>query len=161
MYTEKDRLAVEKELHKRWLVAALPTALIFVAAVALFVYCQLNRLDWGWMITCGLTILAGAYFLFLWGTYLGPMRLYQRHVGYMLSGRMRETEGILQEVGDVPEYKEGLSFFPLVVNVGNTGDPEDERLLYYDALKGAPSIALGTRVKALSNDKMISSIQMI
>ena len=159
MYTEADHNDVRAQLKKRWLVAALPSALLFLVAVAVFAVCQTRRQDWGWIFACAATIVSGAYLLFLYGVYVRPMRLYSRHIGYMLTGHQRETKGVLAEVSDRPVDKDGLDWYAVTVNVGEKGDPEDDRLLYYDALKGKLEIPLGTQVVALSNDKMISEIR--
>lgn len=159
MYTEADLTKVQAELKKRWLVSALPTALLAVAAIAVFVVCQMQRRDWGWIFACACTILGGAYFLFFWGVYLQPMRVYRIHVSYMLEGRMRETDGVVQDIADEPRDREGIECYELLVNIGDKGDPEDERLLYWDAQKGKPWVQVGMRVHALSNDRMISDIR--
>jgi hypothetical protein len=159
LYSQADRAGVQKQLRKRWMVSALPSGVLFVAAIVVFAICQSNRQDWGWVFACAATIVSGAYFLFFYGVYLRPMWLYARHVNYMLEGRMRETTGILTEVADEPTDKDGLDWYAIMVNIGDKGDPEDDRLLYYDALRGRPEIPLGTRVTVLSNDKMISEIR--
>ncbi len=161
MYREADRAQVQKELQKRWLITALPAGLLAAAAIAVFVLCQIRRQEWGWIAAAAGTILAGGYFIFLHGVYLRPMMLYHVHVGYMLDGRKRETEGVLQAVSDAPAERDGLDCYALIINVGERNDPEDERLLYYDALKGKPALAPGARVRALSNDKMIAEIREI
>lgn len=159
MYTEADRTQVKAMVRKRWLWTALPSAFLLAVSIAVFVLSQLRREDQGWMLACGLMILSGCYFLFLWGVYLGPIRLYAKHVEYMLDGRMRETTGLLTDIADAASDKDGLGFYAFTVNVGDRGDPEDDRLFYYDALKGRPELPLGTHVTVLSNDRMISELR--
>lgn len=159
MYSQEDHAQIRKQLQKRWIVTALPSVLLILSAIVVFVICQVQRKDWGWIFACVSTILGGGYFLFFFGVYLRPMMLYQRHVGYMLDGHKRETKGILTDVSSVPCDKDGLDWYAVTVNVGEKQDPEDDRLLYYDALKGKPAIPLGTRVMALSNDRMISDLR--
>jgi hypothetical protein len=159
LYSQADRDEIRARLKKRWLVTAVPSGLALLCAAAVFVICQAQRKDWGWIVACAVTILAGACFIFLYGVYLRPMRLYGRHVTYMLEGRMRETTGVLTEIADLPADKDGLDFFAITVNVGEKGEPEDDRLLYYDALKGKPNFAVGAHVTALSNDRMVSDLR--
>lgn len=161
MYTQADHEQVRAQLRKRWLITAVPSALVLAAAIVLFVICQSRRLDWGWMAACCATVAAGAYFIFFYGVYVRPMALYEKNLRYMLDGRKRETTGILQEMAEAPQDKDGLDCYALVINVGDRNDPEDERLLYYDAMLGRPQIPVGARVRALSNDKMISDLREV
>ena len=161
MYTEADRIAVQKQLRSRWMVTAIPAVIMLMTGIVVFVICQGNRQDWGWIFACTMTILGGGYFLFLFGVYLSPLQMYAKHITYMLTGRQRETEGILTDISDVPVNKDGLDWYAMTVNIGSKGVPEDDRLLYYDALKGHPDISVGARIRAFSNDKMISAIHRI
>ena len=158
MYAEEDRTFVRAQLRRRLLLVAIPAALLMAVAVGVFVLCQIRHQSWGWIFACTVTIFVGVCFLFLDGVYIRPMRLYARHVEYMLTGRMRETTGILTEVADAAIDKDGVDCYAVNVNVGEKGDPQDDRLLYFDALKGRPNIQPGTRVTVLSNDKMIFEI---
>ena len=158
MYAQADRVEAQALLRRRWMVAVFPCAAVILAGIAIFVVCQQNRQDWGWFVACATTILGGGCFLFLYGVYVRPVRLYVKHIGYMLAGRKRETLGVLTDMSEVPIDKDGLDWYAMTVNVGEKDAREDDRLLYYDALKGKPEISLGTRVKILSNDKMISDI---
>lgn len=158
MYTQADREEAGRLLRRRWMIVAFPCAVLFAAGIALFVVCQLNRIEWGWIVTAAATIAAGGALIFFDGVYIRPMRLYKKHVGFMLDGRMRETSGILQEVSQEVCDKDGIDSYSLIVNVGARNDPEDERLFYFDAQKGRPSMPVGTRVLVKSNDKMISAL---
>lgn len=161
MYTEEDHRQAEALLKKRMWIATLPAALIAVVGIVLFVIGRMQRSDSMWIATAVLTILAGVYFLFLYGVYARPVRLYRKHVEYMLGGRMRETCGVFKSFAEETSDREGLECHALFINVGDKDDPEDDRLLYYDAQKPRPEIPLGTRVKVLSNDKMIASFQRV
>jgi len=48
----------------------------------------------------------------------------------------------------------------MMLNVGSTDDPEDDRLFYYDVHKPRPECALGTMVTVHSNDKMVASFEI-
>lgn len=161
MYRQEDREAAKAEAKKRWIVTVLPGALLFLAGVIVFIPCQIQRQDWGWVFACACTIAGGAYVLFFYGVYLKPVLLYKKHVDYMLDGRKRETAGLLQEVAPEIADKDGLDCYAMIVNVGERNDPEDERLFYVDALKGRPDIPLGSRVTVISNDKMVARLSMI
>ena len=146
-------------LHKRWLVTLIPSLLMMAVGVVIFVYGQLNLNDVLWMATVALTLLGGGYFLFFYGVYVRPARIYRKHVMYMLNGRMRETTGVFKFFSEDVSDREGLECYAMLLNIGEKDDPEDDRLFYYDKYKDRPAFALGDRVTVLSNDKMVSSIK--
>lgn len=45
-----------------------------------------------------------------------------------------------------------------MMNLGS-GEPEDDRLYYYDDEKPRPSMPIGSRVRVLSNDNMVADIR--
>ncbi|MEA5016961.1 MAG: hypothetical protein VB099_20630 [Candidatus Limiplasma sp.] len=160
MYRQEDRVSAAAEAKKRWIVTLLPGALLIVVGIIVFVICQIQRLEWGWIFACACTVLGGAYVLFFYGVYLKPVLLYKKHVDYMLDGRKRETTGLLQEVAQEVTDKDGLDCYAIIVNVGDKNDPEDERLFYVDALKGRPGIPPGSRITVISNDKMVAELRL-
>ena len=60
MYTQDDYNVVCRMLKKRWWLTALPAALLLIAAVAVFVYGQLNRNNVLWKLTAALTVIGGS-----------------------------------------------------------------------------------------------------
>lgn len=159
MYKQEELLEITKRLRKRWWVTCVPCALMLTAAIVIFVYGQQQRSETLWMLTAGLTILGGALFLFLYGVYVRPMRLYRRHVDTMLNGRRRETTGVFKSFSDEVSDQEGLECHPMFINVGDKDEDKDDRLFYYDVFKDKPAIPLGTRVTVTSNDKMVADIK--
>lgn len=159
MYSEDELLGIRQRVRKRWWIATAPCALAFAAAIAVFVYGQLSRSETLWMVTVALTILAGGAFLFLYGVYVRPMRLYMKHVDMMLHGRRRETTGVFKSFSDEVQDKDGLDCHPMFLNIGDKDDENDDRLFYYDVYKAKPEFPLGTRVTVVSNDRMVSEIR--
>jgi hypothetical protein len=159
LYSQTDREQVTAERTKRLLVVLIPTVLMVLLSIASFVWYRLHRDTGGWFVTGMITVLAGVYFIFFQSVYLRPVSLYKRHVEAMLNGRKHELEGFLKSVDIQAQDHEELDCRTLVVNIGEKGLPEDDRLFYMDALKPMPEIALGTRVKVISNDRMVASIQ--
>ena len=159
MYSEAEVLALKAQLRKRRWIIAIPSFLLLAAAVALFVRFQHQRSESGWMISCAMSIVAGVVFFFLYSLHVTPLRLYLRHVQDMLTGLTRETSGILAEVAERPTDRDGLNWYALLVNIGDRNDPKDDRLFYYDALKGRPDMPVGTQVTIISHDKRIAEIQ--
>lgn len=159
MYSQEDMQSIRQMIRKRWLVTILPAAALFAVAIAVFVYGQLNRSDTLWMVTVALTLAAGFWFLFLFGVYMRPARVYAKHLHYMLEGRMRETTGVFKSFSEDVSDRDGLQCYAMLLNVGEKDDPEDDRLFYYDIYKERPAVPFGTRVIVRSNDKMVASIQ--
>ena len=158
MYTEADRHIACEESRKRWLITAIPGTALVLAGIIGFILCQAQRQDWGWIFAYACTIMGGSYTIFFYGVYVKPVLLYRRHLGNMLDGRKREVVGRLTKVARETSDKDGLNAYGITVNIGERDDPEDERLFYYDAQLAGLAIPLGTRVRILSNDKMIADI---
>ncbi|MBE0601435.1 MAG: hypothetical protein IH607_06570 [Firmicutes bacterium] len=161
LYTQTDRdEALAMRRHRLWVVWA-PTALLLLLAIGSFVYYRLNHNAQGWGVTGLITVLAGAYCIFLYGVYLRPALKYKRHLDYMLDGRKRVTEGILKEIGEAVQDRDGIDCYAVLLNVGEKNDPEDDRLFYLDAFKSLDGFAPGDRVALESNDRMIASAKKI
>lgn len=158
LYSQADREQATAERTKRMLVVLIPTILIALLAIASYIWFRMHRDESGWIWTALITIAAGAYFLFFHGVYLHPASLYKRHVDFMLDGNKRETTGALQSVDSTVVYNDGLDCHVVTVNVGDKNDPEDDRSFYLDALKPLPAIPLGTKVRILSNNRMIAGL---
>lgn len=159
MYTQEDFEQIKAMVKKRWLVAACPAAAIVLAGIVLFVLGRIARSSSMWILTAALTVIGGGYFLFFYGVYVRPARVYRTHVDYMLNGRMRETTGRFKSFSEEISDREGMECHAMLLNVGEKDDPEDDRLFYYDALKARPEMPLGTKVTVRSNDKMVASIE--
>ena len=159
MYSDKDWSEINSLLKKRWMITLIPSGVILAAAVAIFVYGQLNRSEHLWMFTSFLTVLGGGYLLFFYGVYVRPALIYRKNLRYLLTGRKRVTTGIFKEFSEDVSDRDGMEVYAMLLNVGEKNDPEDDRLFYYDAYKPQPDMALGTRVTVYSNDKLVSSIE--
>jgi hypothetical protein len=158
LYTETDRANAAGERTKRLVIAIVPAAVLFLLAIASFIWYRYNRNAGGWPVTGLLTIAAGAYFLFFYEVYARPVSLYKRHIDYMLDAHKRETIGILKEISQTVQDKDGLDCRMVTVNIGDKDAAEDERSFYLDALIPVPEVAAGTRVKILSNDRMVAGL---
>ena len=159
LYSEIDRAQVTAELKKRRWLVILPSLLLLALAIATFVWFRLHRNENGWGWTALITVLSGSYFIFFYEVYLRPVSQYHKHVGYMLDGRKRETFGLLKSIDLTALDKDGLDCLSFTLNVGEKDSPEDDRLFYVDALKAIPEIPVGTRIKVLSNDRMVASLE--
>ena len=160
MYTQEDLQEIGRMLRKRWQLAWIPAVLVTAAAVIVFVHGQLIRSDRLWMLTAFLTIVGVGYFLFIYGVSIRPARIYRTHVSYMLSGRMRQTTGVVKSISEDVSDRDGLECRALMLNVGEKDDPEDDRLFYVDIYKPFDA-AVGSRITVYSNDKMVSAFEKL
>ena len=160
MYSEKDWSEINALIKKRWLITLGPSGVVLAAAIAIFVYGQVNRSQHLWMLTSALTMLGGGYLLF-YGVSVRPALIYRRNLRYLLNGRKRVTTGVLKEFSEDVTDRDGMEVYAMLVNVGERNDPEDDRLFYYDAYKPVPELPLGTRVTVESNDKLVASLQPV
>ena len=158
MYTPEDEALARRLWKKRLGIALVPLALGLAAGIALFIVGRMQRSDTLWMATAALTVLGGGAFLFLFGVWAKPARDYLRHVGLMLRGRKRETVGILTRFSPEVCERDGLWCHAMMVNLGS-GEAEDDRLFYFDDEKPAPPMPVGTRVRVVSNDRMVIDIR--
>jgi hypothetical protein len=161
LYTEADRAAVAAEHRKRLAVTLVPSCLLILLAAAVFVWFRLRHDVSGWVWSALLTLVGGAYALFFGGTYLRPVSQYLKHIGYMLDGQRREAVGVITHVEKVPQDKDGLDCYAFTLNIGKAADPKDDRLFYFDALKGPPPFANGDRLRVSSNDGKVAGLERI
>lgn len=106
------------------------------------------------IVTIAITLVWGAIVIFFWGMKLTPLLCYRRFLREIRGGLSRDVEGVVTELDDTPAFRDGISFYRMIVNVGDLNEPEDERMLYWDAQLGKPTMAVGDRicVRAHGND---------
>ena len=156
MYTQNELAQVRGLKTRRTLIAVIPAVLMLAAGIALFVWGRIQRSDEMWKITAALTVTALCYLAFLLGVYVAPVRNYEKHLERMLFGRQHLCTGILKEVGENVCEKDGVRFYPIMLNVGEKNDGKDDRLFYFDVLKEMPQIPVGERITIQHNDIMVS-----
>lgn len=111
------------------------------------------------------TFVIGAIIIFLWSMKLSPLLAYRRYLRETAGGLTRDVQGIITRMDEDVTFREGLYFYGMIVNVGEPNNPEDERLLYWDAQKPKPAWhtggsaclrAHGNDIIALGSDVPIS-----
>jgi len=106
------------------------------------------------VIVVAVTLVWGAMLIFFWGMKMSPLLSYRRYLKEIRQGLTRVVEGIVTRFDTDTTFRDGLSFYAMIVNTGDSNDPEDERLLYWDARLKRPGISLGSKVsiRAHGND---------
>lgn len=161
LYEKNDLSEIEKTLRTRIIATVIPTCLLVAASVMVFVLEKGRRSIDLWWLSALLAIAGGCGFVFGYGVFIKPARVYREHVNYMLNGDQRFIEGTLKSVSSDVSLREGLSCRAVLLNIGNINEEEDDRLYYIDVYKELPKDLIGKQVKLLSNNKMISSIEAV
>jgi len=161
LYSQADKDAAATKAHRRAWVVWLPTAAFVALAIATFILYRSRHDESGWILSALFTILGGGYCIFFYGVYLGPVLKYKKHIGYMLDGRRRATEGYLKEISDAVLDRDGVDCYSVIINIGEKDDPEDDRQFYLDAFKSMAGYHAGDHVRIQSNDRMIMGIEKV
>ena len=150
MYTEQDFLDIRAQARRRFITLSIPAALLLAGVVVSFLY----RVRW---LTMGLTILLGAFAIFAYGLLLYPVVAYGRHLDDVLHGRVRSLTGAFKEMEESAVIREGVYYYPMMLNVGDMEDPEDDRLFYYDANLPRPDWKKGETLTVTAHDKALGA----
>lgn len=111
------------------------------------------------IITIAVTLVWGAIIIFFWSMKLSPRLSYRRYLREIHSGISRDVEGVIVALDEDTAFRDGLSFYRMVVNVGDLEAEEDERILYWDAQMGKPELAVGDRVAARAHGNDIIGLE--
>ncbi len=106
------------------------------------------------IITIAITLVVGSLIVFFWGMKLTPLLCYRKYLKEITRGLSRTVEGVVVRFDEGTTFRDGLFFYAMIVNIGDLKEPEDERLLYYDARIARPDIREGdtVRFQAHGND---------
>ena len=154
MYQTSDLEENRQQLKRRLLALLLPMVLL-IAGIVVSLLPDI-RLQW---LTILLTILGGAAVIFCYGIFIYPVLSYGRHLKNVLEGLRRETTGRLREFSSQSCFREGVEYYPMVINTGDKGDEADDRLFYYDVHKGMPPYKPGDMITVVSHDKAVADIR--
>ena len=150
MYTEQDYQDICAQVNKRWAALLIPSVLALAGIIVSFVFRQK-------IVTIMLTALLGAGFIFCYGLFLAPVIAYRRHLDEVLHGKVRQTTGAFKEMEQESVLREGVRYYPMMINVGRMDDPEDDRLFYYDANLPRPDWQAGDMLTVTAHDKALGA----
>lgn len=151
LHTEKDR-AKNKEQIKRWLTIfsafALLGAAFIMGSFSIRDATHINNPNenLSQVLTIAITLVWGSILIFFWGMKLTPHLCYRRFLRETYTGLTRAMEGCVVSFDEMTTFREGLMFYRLIINVGDIKNPEDERLLYWDARLSKPALQTGAQV---------------
>ena len=150
MYTESDYRSICSQFKKRSLALWIPLG---AAVVLIFVLAILRVPE---VIVILSTILAGGAAIFVFGLFVKPVLAYKRHMNNCLHGRTHDVTGAFKEMEEESVDRDGVRYWPMILNVGNMEDEEDDRLLYYDANLERPSFEKGQMLTVSAHDKAVA-----
>ena len=150
MYIEQDYQDICAQVNKRWAALLIPSVLALAGIIVSFVFRQK-------IVTIMLTALLGAGFIFCYGLFLAPVIAYRRHLDEVLHGKVRQTTGAFKEMEQESVLREGVRYYPMMINVGKMEEPEDDRLFYYDANLPRPDWQAGDMLTVTAHDKALGA----
>lgn len=150
MYTEKDYQDILAQLKGRLTAIGIPAAVLLIGVIVSFIL----RIRY---LTMGLSLVLGAGLIFCWGLLLAPLFAYKKHLENVMHGRVRTATGAFKEMEEQAVIRDGVSFYPFMINVGNMQDEEDDRLFYYDANLPRPDWQPGETLTVTAHDKAVGA----
>ncbi len=156
LHGDTDRRRNADGIRRAWIGLGALTAVWAVLVIASLIWRDASYMhnvneQTSQIVTIGVTLLWGALGIFFWSMKLTPLLCYRKYLKEITSGLSRDVTGVVVRFDDTTTFRDGLSFYALVVDIGDTGDPEDERLLYWDAQLARPDIRPGERVSVTAH----------
>ena len=150
LYTEQDFMDIKRQLRRRAAALAGLSALLLAAVIASF---ALRR----YWLTVALTALLSMLIVFVYDLLIRPVAAYQRHLDQVLHGRVRTATGIVKRVEEKTVMRDGVRFYPVLLNVGPKSEETDDRLFYFDANLPLPAWQIGESITVTAHDKAIGA----
>lgn len=150
MYTEQDYQDISKQVQQRALIVAVPSVLL----LAFVIFSFTRRWEYATMAS---TFVLGAYLIASIGLLLNPVTSYKRHMDNVLHGRVHEMTGCFKEMEEQTVIREGVKYYPVMLNVGDMNEEKDDRLFYYDANLPRPDWKTGEMLTFTYHDKAVGN----
>lgn len=153
VHSDADRQKLRQRIHRALGLFGLLMLIAAAAVVAALIWrnpTQMNNPNEmpSQIIVTAVTLVFGAMIIFLWGMKMTPLLSYRKYLKEISSGLTRDVEGTIVSFDADTTFRDGVSFYALIVNIGDLQEPEDERLLYWDAQLPKPAdIAPGDHVR--------------
>ena len=151
LYSEADYESIKNQLKKRQLLVCIP----FLLCVGLILFLAIIRVNQ--IIVMALTILSAGALIFFEGLFIHPINCYRKHLDNVLHGKTHTVKGVFKEMEPDSVIRDGVYYYPLIVNVGTANDEKDDRLLYFDANLPRPEWQEGEYLSILAHDKAVGA----
>ncbi len=154
MYEQSDLEKEQKAISRLMLLMLLPAAILLGGVVWSFVV----RIKW---LTILLSILTGSWIVFIFQNCIAPRRAYAGHIENALHHADKCTEGVYLRTEQTPVERNDVMYYAFYMNVGEKMEPEDDRLLYLDALRPLPDWRTGDRLRVRHYDKFVAGYEVL
>ncbi|MDR2505435.1 MAG: hypothetical protein LBD16_04935 [Oscillospiraceae bacterium] len=154
VYDERDLAAVDAAWRRSLIIAAAALALFIASCVTTVILRQK-------LAAIAISVVLGSLFIFFWGMKAEPVRHMRKHLREIHSGLTKTTVGRIMSFGSDAVSREGIECFAVLLNVGETGDENDERLFYWNAGLAAPRVSVGDTVSVISHGNDIVGFAII
>lgn len=151
IYTEQDHSVITNQLKKRWLIAAIPCALL----LAVLIYSLVVRQEW---LTTTCTILIGVILIAGYDLFIKPIACYRRHLDNVLYGRARESTLPFLAITEDVNVVDGVAYRSVTCQDVDGKGRLYERLFYFDAAKAFPDFQSGDMLRIVHHDLVIADI---
>ena len=151
MYTNESYQQNRDQLRTRLLACGLPVLALIILMIVSFC------LRWPEALTVAFSIIAFGGAILLYGMLISPVIAYGKHVHHALNGRTRSLQGVFVNMEEAPVGRDGVQFYPFVINVGDKGEEEDDRLFYMDANLPRPQWQVGEKLEITSYDNRVTA----
>jgi hypothetical protein len=149
MYTQGDLEEINSQLRRRIGLWALPQ----LPLLAALVYTLIIRYQ---VMTIVIFVLMGWIAVFAAGVSIAPVAAYRKFLRGLLGGRKRDLIGVFKGFDTDTVMRDKVRYVPLMLNVGDIGEPKDDRLLYWDANLPLPAWQPGDKLWISSHDKSVA-----
>jgi hypothetical protein len=165
LHGEADRARNQRRMRRTGLVLGGIALLVLAGVIAALIWRDATHMHNpnetpSQLLAIGITLLGGGLLIFLWGMKLTPLLKYRKYLRESTAGLNRQVEGTVSHLQEDTTSREGLSFYALLVNVGDPNNPEDDRLLYWDGQLPRPDLQAGQPVRILAHGNDIIGLEV-
>lgn len=150
MYTSQSYQDNRTQLRSRMLAVGLPAFIFFVLMIVSF------ALRWAEAVTVIFSIITFSLIIFGYSMFVSPVRAYGKHIEHALNGRTRQLTGIFLSMEEETVWRDGVSFYPFTVSVGDKKEEENHRLFYMDANLPRPDWKEDDEITITSYDNRVT-----
>lgn len=154
LYTEQDLVDVRAQQKKRWLLLALPCALLLAVIIAAVVL----RLE---VLADAATIIAGALLIAGWDLLIKPLHCYEIHINNVLHGMTHDLECEFAGFDPDESLVDGVRYHAMHVTCYDEKDKPYDRMFYFDTEKEQPAFEPGQRISITYHDHEVGGITIL
>lgn len=151
MYTEQDLTIIRSQIKKRWLIIAIPCALL----LALIIVFVIRRSE---LLTDVATLLLGVILIAGYDLFIKPLRCYKTHLNNVLHGITHELEAEYSNFSEDTSMVDGVVYKTLTVICYDEKNKPYDRMFYYDNELPLPVFTPGQMLKIVYHDHELASV---